>query len=332
VRAAQNGGEMNRRSCVLKRIGILPDLFFACVQRLLKVFNYAAGRRKNMNHENINHADLKLFREKFRPLYAAVKGSGFCRRFAAKKYRHSVQVLTIGREIAARDEQLKKEDAAFHALGEKALLFHDVGRFMEVYEMYRNNAFADHGSWFSKRCDHGLLSYEMMKNEPGYNDVRILAALKHHGHMMEEFYADPEFQDVADPETGRQLLAILFWVRDADKLANFYIQRYEDNLRKDPFFVTMSEEVRRAPLSPEAVAQFEAGQVILTGTVKSYCDRLLCCLSWIYDLNYKASYRLCAEHGYFDMLLELLAEYNRDTGAQEKIARTVRSFLAQKII
>lgn len=198
-----------------------------------------------MNHENINHADLKLFREKFRPLYVAVKGSGFCRRFAAKKYRHSVQVLTIGREIAARDEQLKKEDAAFHALGEKALLFHDVGRFMEVYEMYRNNAFADHGSWFSKRCDHGLLSYEMMKNEPGYNDVRILAALKHHGHMMEEFYADPEFQDVADPETGRQLLAILFWVRDADKLANFYIQRYEDNLRKDPFFVTMSEEVRR---------------------------------------------------------------------------------------
>ena len=61
-----------------------------------------------MNHENINHAYLKLFREKFRPLYAAVKGSGFCRRFAAKKYRHSVQVLTIGREIAARDEQLKK--------------------------------------------------------------------------------------------------------------------------------------------------------------------------------------------------------------------------------
>lgn len=129
--------------------------------------------------------------------------------------------MTIGRKIAARDEQLKKEDAAFHALGEKALLFHDVGRFMEVYEMYRNNAFADHGSWFSKRCDHGLLSYEMMKNEPGYNDVRILAALKHHGHMMEEFYADPEFQDVADPETGRQLLAILFWVRDADKLAHF---------------------------------------------------------------------------------------------------------------
>lgn len=65
----------------------------------------------------------------------------------------------------------------------------------------------------------------------------------------------------------------------------------------------MSEEVRRAPLSPEAVAQFEAGQVILTGTVKSYCDRLLCCLSWIYDLNYKASYRLCAEHGYLTCCL-----------------------------
>lgn len=279
----------------------------------------------------MNHADLILFGKKFRPLFDTVKDSGFCRQFAAKKYRHSVQVLMIGREIAARDEELKKESAGFHALGEKALLFHDVGRFMEIYKMYQDNVFADHGSWFSKRYDHGVLSYEMMKDEPGYNDVRILAALKHHGHMMEKFERDPEFQNLSDSEIERQMRAILGWVRDADKLANFYIQRYEDNLKKDPFFVTMSEEVRQAPLSSDVVAQFEAGQVILTGTIKSYCDRLLCCLSWIYDLNYKASYQLCAEHGYFEMLLDLLAEYNHAAEAQEKISARIRSCLAQKI-
>lgn len=279
----------------------------------------------------MNHADLILFGKKFRPLFDTVKDSEFCRQFAAKKYRHSVQVLMIGREIAARDEELKKESADFHALGEKALLFHDVGRFMEIYKMYQDNAFADHGSWFSKRYDHGVLSYEMMKDEPGYNDVRILAALKHHGHMMEKFEQDSEFHNLADWEIERQMRAILGWVRDADKLANFYIQRYEDNLKKDPFFVTMSEEVRQAPLSADVVAQFEAGQVILTGTIKSYCDRLLCCLSWIYDLNYKASYQLCAEHGYFEMLLNLLAEYNHDADAQEKISARIRGCLAQKI-
>ena len=106
-------------------------------------------------------------------------------------------------------------------MGEKALLFHDVGRFMEIYNMYRDNAFADHGSWFSKRYDHGVLSYEMMKDKPGYNDIRILASLKHHGHMMEKFEGIPNFGRQPIPETERQLRAILGWVRDADKLANF---------------------------------------------------------------------------------------------------------------
>lgn len=280
----------------------------------------------------MNRADLKFFKQMFRPLYDAVYDSEFCRVFAAKKYRHSIQVLMIGREIAAREPQLQQETAQFRDMGEKALLFHDVGRFMEIYNMYRDNAFADHGSWFSKRYDHGILSYEMMKDKPGYNDIRILASLKHHGHMMEKFEQDPEFRETADSETERQLRAILGWVRDADKLANFYIQRYEDNLKKDPFFVTMSEEVRQAQLSSDVVAQFDAERVILTGTIKSYCDRLLCCLSWIFDLNYRASYQICAENGYFDMLLNLLDQYNHDKIRQRKIADKIHFYLAQKTI
>ena len=94
----------------------------------------------------------------------------------------------------------------------------------------------------------------------------------------------------------------------------------------------MSEEVRQAQLSPDVVVQFEAERVILTGTIKSYCDRLLCCLSWIFDLNYRASYQICAEHGYFDMLLDLLDQYNRDKTMQQKIADKIHDYLAQKII
>lgn len=299
--------------CLLKG---LPFAQFAVI--------LAAGEKK------MNRDDLMLFKQKFRPFFEAVKTSGFCREFAAKKYRHSVQVLQIGQEIAVRDETLRKERAPFFALGEKALLFHDVGRFMEIRKMYEDNFFADHNAWFSKHYDHGEMSWQMMKNESEFNDPRILAALKHHGHMMEKFYADPEFQNITDAEIRRQTLAILLWVRDADKLANFYIQRYEDNLKKDPFFVTMSEETRRAPVSAEAYEQFAAGRVILTSTIRSYCDRLLCCLSWVYDINYRTSFQICAEYGYFDMLLELLAEYNRDRTLQQEIARRVHDRLMQK--
>ena len=56
----------------------------------------------------MNRADLKFFNRMFRPLYDAVCDSEFCRVFAAKKYRHSIQVLTIGREIAAREPLLRQ--------------------------------------------------------------------------------------------------------------------------------------------------------------------------------------------------------------------------------
>ncbi len=94
----------------------------------------------------------------------------------------------------------------------------------------------------------------------------------------------------------------------------------------------MSEEVRQAQLSSDVVAQFDAERVILTGTIKSYCDRLLCCLSWIFDLNYRASYQICAENGYFDMLLDLLDQYNHDKIRQRKIADKIHFYLAQKTI
>lgn len=278
----------------------------------------------------MNRQNLKLFIEKFKPFYEQVKSDKECLQFVTKKYRHSMQVLQIGEEIAKRDNLLQQESVEFLSLGEKALLFHDVGRFAEAGKMFEENMFANHDSWFSKKYDHGVMSYEMMKNEAGFDDVRILAALKHHGHMMEKFYEDEEFTFVKDAEIKREMTAILKWVRDADKLANFYIQKYEDNLKKDPFFVTMSEQVKNAPLSEVALAQFDAGKVILTSTITSYCDRLLCCLSWIFDLNYKASYMICAEQGYFEMLSAVLAEYNHNEELQKHIADRIRHELSAR--
>ncbi len=279
----------------------------------------------------MNHHNLKVFIEKFKPIYAQVKSDKNCRQFAAKKYRHSIQVLQIGEEIARKDKLLSRETPDFLDLGRKALLFHDVGRFEETANMFKENFFSKRDFWFSKKYDHGVMSYEMMKDEPEFNDVRILAALKHHGHMMEDFYTDEEFAYVRDPEINRQMILILKWVRDADKLANFYIQKYENNLKYDPFFLTMSDQVREAPLSSAVLTQFDAGRVVLTSTITSYCDRLLCNLSWIFDLNYQASYQICAEQGYFDMLLNVLAEYNHDSALQQRIARRIHQVLESEL-
>ncbi len=279
----------------------------------------------------MNHHDLKIFIEKFKPIYAQVKNDKNCLHFLTKKYRHSIQVLQIGEEIARKDKLLSQENPSVLDLGKKALLFHDVGRFAETAHLFEDKAFAKNDFWFSAKYDHGVLSYEMMKNENEFNDVRILAALKHHGHMMEVFYADEEFTHISDSEIQRQMMLILRWVRDADKLSNFYIQKYENNLKLEPFFLTMSDKVRQAPVSEEVMAQFEAGKVILTSTIKSYCDRLICFLSWIFDLNYQASYQICAEQGYFDILLNVLAEYNHDVDLQQQITTRIHQELSKQI-
>ncbi len=277
----------------------------------------------------MNHNDLKIFIAKFKPIYEQVKNDKNCLLFLTQKYRHSIQVLQIGEEIAQKDKLLSQEGPDFLALGKKALLFHDVGRFAETAHLFEQGAFKNNDFWFSRKYDHGVLSYNMMKNENEFNDIRILAALKHHGHMMDVFYGDDEFAHISDPEIHRQMMQILKWVRDADKLSNFYIQKYENNLKLEPFFLTMSDQVRQAPISDAVWAQFDAGQVILTSTIKSYCDRLICFLSWIFDLNYRASYQICAEQGYFYILLNTLAEYNHDTPLQQKITDRIHRELSK---
>lgn len=280
----------------------------------------------------MRHQDLINFKQYFQEALNYVLDSEFCTAFAKKKFTHSVQVLEIGRQLMAKDTRLQNRNPEFCQLAEQALLFHDVGRFKEIKLMYDENCEKIANSWFSRKHDHGVYSAEIMGDSCDYNDQRIVLPLKHHGHMIEQFYLEPEFQMITNVELKKEIEEILFLVRDADKLANFYIQKHEDNLHREPFYQLMSEDVAKAPLSTEVMEQFFNHRAIQVKTIKSYADRLVCFISWLFDFNYNTSIKICFDEGYIHNLLDVLSQYNHDTEMQEKITHFVNDFFQEKIM
>lgn len=275
--------------------------------------------------------DFINFKRYFKQAYLEIADNKFCTDFAKKKFVHSIRVLNTGRELIRQEPILQSLSPATKDFAEKALLFHDVGRFEEICQVYRHEDFKRRDIWFSRKCDHGLLSYQIAGSSPEYNDIRITLPLKHHGHMVEDFYADSQYQNISDASLRREIETILFIVRDADKLANFHIHKYEDNLRRDPFYLCMSDDVRNGAVSAGVMQEFQNHRVIRSALVKSYADRLVMVISWIFDLNFAHSLHLCINEGYLAFLFETLKQYNSDNLLQNQITGVVEKWLAERL-
>lgn len=276
--------------------------------------------------------DFINFKSYFKQAYHEISDNKFCTDFAKKKFVHSIRVLNTGQELMQQEPTLQNLPPAIKGFAEKALLFHDVGRFEEICQVYRNEDFNRRDIWFSRKCDHGLLSYQIASNSQEYKDIRITLPLKHHGHMVEDFYADPQYQDISDTSLRREIETILFIVRDADKLANFYISKYEDNLRRDPFYLCMNDNIRNGAVSAEVMQEFQNRRVIRSTQVKSYADRLIMIISWIFDLNFAYSLQSCVKEGYLSFLLDILKQYNSDNLIQNQIVGVIDCWLAEHLL
>ena len=221
------------------------------------------------------------------------------------KFRHSVEVLHNGQILLNQSPELKNQSKEFKHLAELALLFHDVGRFEEAVLQYKAPAQAFH-------YDHGLMGYELLKTNPKYQDMRILFAIRYHGKLIEEAWESPLWQELKNTPQSEDIKKILYLVRDADKLANFYRIKQNDYLRKDLFYKQLTQETLYAELSEKVKQQYLQKKPIALSDVYSFADRILLVLAMYFDLNYQLSKELFIKKGYDTYLLGLLAEYIKD--------------------
>ena len=222
------------------------------------------------------------------------------------KFRHSIQVLRAGQEIMAHTPELTDITPEFRADAERALLFHDIGRFHETVCIYRDSLQNIKVAAGSNKYDHGFIGYDILKEIPQYNYLRLLLAVKYHGKMMEQVKASDLWQEAEKSPDEKSIKQILYIVRDADKLANLKVHKTANHLKEDSFYKQLSPEAKKAGISPKVMQQFENHQVIFFPTIYSYTDRVMMVLSWIFDFNFQYTRTVFLNDGYADYLLREL--------------------------
>lgn len=269
--------------------------------------------------------DLLILKKYYKQAAARIAPDSFFYETLNHKFRHSVAVWQAGRQIMAQTPELSDVSPQFQLLAEQALLFHDVGRFQEAVCRYQAELQNTPMDLLSNQCDHGQIGYDLLKNMPPYNDLRILLAIKCHGKMMEEVRTSDLWQQAEQSPLGKDAEKILYLVRDADKMANLRVIKQNNHLKEDLFFKQLTPQMLNAPISEAVWQQFLQHQTVLFANVRSYADRLLMVLSWIFDLNYYYSKKLFVSEGYARYLLTELSKYHTNTADLDQIPLIVSS-------
>ena len=267
--------------------------------------------------------DLITLKQYYTAAARQVPDDSPCKQTLDHKFRHSLEVLRQGNAILAHTPELLERGETFRNLAQKALLFHDVGRFEENVRIFNARRNGTEITAMSDTYDHGVIGYELMQDRPPYNDMRILFAIRWHGKNMEEIYASAMYRQIKDSPLYGDIMRILFLVRDADKLANLYAAKEQDRLRRDLFYTQLPDTILNAPLSAEVKAQFANGKTVLSSTLHSFADRILQLLSWIYDFNYPATEEIFKQNKYAEFLLDLLSQYHHNPQDLQQISASL---------
>ncbi len=175
-------------------------------------------------------------------------------------------------------------------------LFHDLGRFPQ-YRQYRT--FKD-----SVSVNHGLLSAQIIDDSDIVNDLTdtqkqvLCDALRFHN----AYQIPPEIGS-AD---GLFCLKVL---RDADKLDiwKVFIDYYANGKSERPS--AMGLGLPDGPTYTKAlVNEILQGKILKLSDIKTLNDFKLLQLSWLFDLNFRESFRIFFERGYLQVMRDSLPQ------------------------
>lgn len=196
-----------------------------------------------------------------------------------EKIHHSYQVLGAGKYLLKHEAYFSGCSAEETDFLQAVVLLHDVARFYEFSALEKGI-----------KIDHGVCGSEMLKKIPEFNKIEAVLAVKHHGHLIERLYEDEEYSALS-PETQQRVQKVTFLVRDADKIANFYLLVSQFDEMSVLFF---SERSYATPFEKKvcvaADEDFNNHITVNMKNITNFAERAIGFLSWIFDLNYKTSF------------------------------------------
>lgn len=264
--------------------------------------------------------EKNLLQEEYQKCLEITKHNKSFTSLTKEKIQHSYQVLEAGNYILKEENVFKNWSSQRIKEARTALLLHDIGRFAEIISKIQ---------FPEQDTDHGILGYNILANIPEYYNPRIIIPIKHHGHMIEELYNDPEYYTLEDPQLKYEIEKISFLVRDADKIANFKLLS-ESGQDIWKLFRIQKGQKKQSSISEIVYQTFLKHKVIRLSDAHTNSDFILLLICWIFDLNYQSSFAYMQSNQCFEFLVEELRNSNSDSSAQQQIEEVIRNYLHQK--
>jgi putative nucleotidyltransferase with HDIG domain len=207
------------------------------------------------------------------------------------KEEHTLNVCKNILEIV-RELNLNEDDVM---LAETIALFHDIGRFPQYdkYRTFRDGISVNHGYLGAQT----LIEKKILNSLPDDEQKLIIKAVRFHNAF-------------SIPKKERQdIVFFIKLIRDADKLdiwrvfVDYYDSREEERATAAglglPDTSVYSKDVLSYIFKKEVASQYK---------LKTLNDFKLMQLTWVYDLNFKTSYKLLSERGYIDRIISYLPQ------------------------
>jgi hypothetical protein len=184
-------------------------------------------------------------------------------------------------------------------------LFHDVGRFRQLIEY---NTFND-----SVSTDHAQLSVDvidangLLSELDDINLVQAKTAIFQHNKL--------ELPKLEDKE-----LLLSKILRDADKLDILkVISDYYENKQLEPNHTLTWELPVGEKASEKVVKYIEQGKLVPKKFVNNQRDIKILQLSWVFDLNFKSSFKILLEKRYMEKIYRSMPKNNESIDIYRKV-------------
>ncbi|OGW29860.1 MAG: HD family phosphohydrolase [Nitrospirae bacterium GWC2_42_7] len=192
--------------------------------------------------------------------------------------------------LIAQEEQLSLN---YILLAGATALFHDVGRFSQYakYKTFKDSISVNHG----KLGAEVLVEENVLKSLPPNEKELIVNAVKYHN-----VFAVPALQE---PDA----LLLIKLIRDADKLDIYRVFGEYFETKEEDRPSAVGHGLPDLPeYSKEIISCLYEKKPATMSNLKSLNDFKLLQLSWIFDLNFRTSFRLLIEREYINKISETL--------------------------
>lgn len=226
----------------------------------------------------------------------------------SRKYYHTYRVMSLSQSIAESLNLTQEQVDLSIIIG----LLHDIARFEQwtKYETYSDLVSFDHGEYGVKILEENNFIREFIK-EDKYDDI-IKKAIRNHNKL-----------NIEEGLSEEELLQTKI-IKDADKLDIYFLN--------EELFEKYKDEIENGIIKENVIKQIKENTLVRREKDFTPIDRLLVNLAFVFDLNFKYSFKYLKEKDYINKIIDRFSFKNKETKIQiEEIRKIINEYILEKI-